>query len=42
MIKTVVKVRRSTNGIRNKYSINSFYYSTENQTQRRFHSDDYP
>jgi len=25
---------------RNKYSINSFYYSTGNHTQRRFQSDD--
>ena len=40
MIKTVVKVRGSTNGIRNKYSINSFYYLTGNHTQRRFQSDD--
>jgi len=40
MIKIVVKVRESTNGIRNKYSINSFYYSTGNHTQRRFQSDD--
>ena len=39
MIKTDVKVRGSTNGIRNKYSINSFYYSTRNHTQRRFQSD---
>jgi len=30
MIKTIVKVRGSTNGIRNKYSINFFYYSTAN------------
>jgi len=36
--KTIVKVRGSTNGILNKYSINSFYYSTENHTQRRFQS----
>jgi hypothetical protein len=28
MIKIVVKVRGSTNGIRNKYNVNSFYYST--------------
>jgi hypothetical protein len=40
MIKKVVKVRRSTNGISNKYNINSFYYSTGNYTQRRFQSDD--
>ena len=40
MIKTNVKVRGSTNGISNKYNINSFYYSTENHTQRRFQSDD--
>jgi hypothetical protein len=40
MIKTVVKVRGSTNGFRNNYSINYFYYSTENHTQRRFQSDD--
>jgi hypothetical protein len=40
MIKTDVKVRGSTNGIRNKYSINSFYYSTRNHTQRRFQSND--
>jgi len=40
MIKTVVKVIGSTNGIRNKYSINSFYYLTGNHTQRRFQSDD--
>jgi hypothetical protein len=39
MIKTNVKVRWSTNGISNKYNINSFYYSTENHTQRRFQSD---
>ena len=32
MIKTVIKVRGSTIGIKNKYSINSFYYSTENHT----------
>jgi len=32
MIKTVVKVRGSTNGISNKYNINSFYYSTGNHT----------
>jgi hypothetical protein len=37
--KTIVKVRGSTNGISNKYSINSFYYSTGNHTQRRFQSD---
>jgi hypothetical protein len=40
MIKTDVKVRGSTNGIRNKYSINSFYYLIGNQTQRKFQSDD--
>jgi hypothetical protein len=40
MIKTVVKVRRSTNGISNKYIINSFYYSIGNHTQRRFQSYD--
>jgi hypothetical protein len=34
MIKTVVKVRRSINGISNKYNINSFYYSTRNHTQK--------
>ena len=40
MIKTSVNVRGSTNGISNKYSINS-YYSTGNHTQRRFQSDDF-
>ena len=40
MIKTVVKVRGSTNGISKKYNINSFYHSTGNHTQRRFQSDD--
>jgi len=40
MIKTVVKVRGSTNGILNKYNINSFYYSIGNHIQRRFQSDD--
>ena len=40
MIKTIVKVGGSTNSIRNKYSINSFYYSTGNHTQMRFQSDD--
>jgi hypothetical protein len=40
MIKTVVKVRGSTNDISNKYNINSFYYSTGNHTQRRFQLDD--
>jgi len=40
MIKTVVKVRGSTNGISNKYNINSFYYSTGNHTQRKFQLDD--
>jgi len=38
--KTIVKVRGSTNGISNKYNINSFYYSIGNHTQRRFQSDD--
>jgi hypothetical protein len=38
MIKTIVKVIGSTNGISNKCSINS-YYSTRNHTQRRFQSD---
>jgi hypothetical protein len=38
--KTIVKVRGSTNGISNKYNTNSFYYSIENHTQRRFQSDD--
>ena len=33
MIITNVKVRKSTNGISNKYSINS-YYSTRNHTQK--------
>ena len=37
-MKTNVKVRGSTNGISNKYSINS-YYSTGNHTQRRFQSE---
>ena len=40
MIKIVVKIRGSTNGIRSKYNINSFYYSIINHTQRRFQSDD--
>jgi len=40
MIKTIVKVRGSTNDIRNKYSINFFHYSTRNYTQRRFQSND--
>jgi hypothetical protein len=40
MIKIVVKVRGSTNGVSNKYNINSFYYSTGNHTQKRFQSDD--
>jgi hypothetical protein len=40
MIKTVVKVRGSTNGISNTYNINSFYYSTGKHIQRRFQSDD--
>jgi hypothetical protein len=40
MIKTVVKVRGSTNGISNKYSINFLYYSTRNYSQRRFQSND--
>jgi hypothetical protein len=39
MIETNVKVRGSTNGILNKYSTNSFYYSIENHTERRFQSD---
>jgi len=34
--KTDIKVRGSTNGISNKYNINSFYYSIGNHTQRRF------
>jgi hypothetical protein len=38
MIKTIVKVKGFTNGISNKYSINS-YYSTVNHTQKRFQSD---
>jgi len=38
--KTDVKVRGSTNGISNKYNINSSYYSIGNHTQRRFQSDD--
>jgi hypothetical protein len=38
MITTNIKVRGFTNGISNKYSINS-YYSNENHTQRRFQSD---
>jgi len=37
---TDVKVRGSTNGISNKYNINSFYYSIGNHTQRGFQSDD--
>jgi hypothetical protein len=40
MIKKNVKVRGSTNGISNKYNINSFYYSTGNHTQKRFPSND--
>jgi len=40
MIKTNVKVRGSTNDIKNKCNINSFYYLTGNHTQRRFKSDD--
>jgi hypothetical protein len=40
MIKTIVKVRGYTNGILNKYTINSFDYSIGNHTQRRFQSDD--
>jgi len=40
MIKIIVKVRGSINGISNMYSINSFYYSTGNHTQRRFQSND--
>ena len=39
-MKKNIKVRGSTNGISNKYSINS-YYSTGNHTQRRFQSDDF-
>jgi len=31
--KIIVKVRGSTNDISNKYSINSFYYSTRNRTK---------
>jgi hypothetical protein len=38
--KTIVKVRGSTNGISNKYNINSFYYSIGNHIQRKFQSDD--
>jgi hypothetical protein len=38
--KTDVKVRGSTNDIRNKYSVNSFYYSIRNHTQMRFQLDD--
>jgi hypothetical protein len=38
MIKTIIKVRGSTNDISNKYSINS-YYSTVNHIQIRFQSD---
>ena len=38
MIKTIIKVRGSTNGISNKNNKNSFYYSTGNHTQR-FQSD---
>jgi hypothetical protein len=38
--KTDVKVKGFTNGISNKYNINSFYYSIGNHTQRRFQSDD--
>jgi len=38
MIKTNVKVRRSTNGISNKYSINS-YYSIGNHIQKKFQLD---
>jgi len=33
IIKTDVNVRGSTNSIRNKSSINSFYYSTRNHTK---------
>jgi hypothetical protein len=40
MIKTNVKIGGSTNSILNKHSINFFYYSTRNHTQRRFQSDD--
>jgi len=38
MITKNVKVRGSTNGTSNKYSINLFY-SIGNHTQRRFQSD---
>jgi hypothetical protein len=38
MITTNVKVRGSTNGMSNKYNINS-YYLIGNHTQRRFQSD---
>jgi hypothetical protein len=37
--KIIVKVSGSINGISKKYSINSFYYSIGNHTQRRFQSD---
>ena len=40
MIKKIVKVKGSIDGIRSKYNINSFYYSTRNHTQKRFQSDD--
>ena len=40
MIKTNVKVRGSTNGISNKYNINSIT-QFGNHTQRRFQSDDF-
>jgi len=40
MIKTVVKVRGSINGISNKYNKLFFFYSIGNHTQRRFQSDD--
>jgi len=41
MMKRLNKDKRgSTNGISNKYNINSFYYSIGNHTQRRFQSDD--
>jgi hypothetical protein len=40
MIKTIVKVRGSINGIKNKYSINSFYYSTRNHAQKKINMKD--
>ena len=39
MITTNVNVRGSTNAISNKYSINCFYYSIGNHTQRKFQYD---